>query len=570
MNKYEIIKDLGGGSYGTVYEGINKKTSEKVAIKKLKQKMDSWDDCMNQNEVYFLRKLNHPNIIKLIEVIREPNSDISFVFEFCECNLYEYITTHLKRKKAIQEDKIQNIIYNIARGLSYMHSENIMHRDLKPENILISLNDIHIMNNTIKIKIADFGAAKEIPEFKNEALTEYICTRWYRAPECALRSKNYDEKIDIWALGCIMAELYSLKPLFPGQSEFDQIDKIVRILGTPSYEEWPEGYRLMENLNMKFPQYNRKNLKNILFDICDEAIDFLEYIFQYDSGKRPSANDLLKHPYLSKNFNKNKVDINSFRSQSRKEHLYPLKDNTINNIYKNVSINNQIPYNYKVLLNEENNNNNNKVNSPTFMLPQIKNKSINISNSRFNNEEIFFNKNPYERSKSSIIEKMNNSNNINENNIYNKYNTNIVKNNNYEYSKFSNYENESKDLSNINKMLSNNLMINQNNYDNIYNYNKNNKGNYLPFKNDYNSKNNNAFSSIAKNEIVQNKQFLFNKYIDKQKETINNADIFHNIMPKIRKHNNNYNIFNDNKNYGYNNNNKDGTYRSFFATRYNL
>ena len=101
--------------------------------------MDSWDDCMNQNEVYFLRKLNHPNIIKLIEVIREPNSDVSFVFEFCDCNLYEYITNHRKRKKAIPEDKIQNIIYNITCGLSYMHSENIMHRDLKPENILISL-----------------------------------------------------------------------------------------------------------------------------------------------------------------------------------------------------------------------------------------------------------------------------------------------------------------------------------------------------------------------------------------------------------------------------------------------
>ena len=570
MNKYEIIKDLGGGSYGTVYEGINNETNEKVAIKKLKQKMDSWDDCMNQNEVYFLRKLNHPNIIKLIEVIREPNSDISFVFEFCECNLYEYITNHRKRKKAIQEDKIQNIIYNIARGLSYMHSENIMHRDLKPENILISLNDINIKNNIIKIKIADFGAAKEIPQYKDESLTDYICTRWYRAPECVLKSKHYDEKIDVWALGCIMAELYNLRPLFPGQSEFDQIDKIVRILGTPSYEEWPEGYRLMENLNMKFPQYNKKNFKSLFFDISDEAIDFMEYIFQYDSAKRPSANDLLKHPYLNNNLNTNKMEINSFRSQSRKEHLYPLKDNNINNIYKNVSINSQIPYNYQNILNEDNNYNN-KANSPIFMLPQIKNKSINLSNSRFNDEDIFYNKKPGGRSKSSIIEKMKNSNNINENNTYNVYNTNIIKNNNHEFSKFSNYENESKELSNINNILENNIK-NMNNYDNIYNYNKRNKKSYIPFKNDNKSTINNAFSSVAKNEIVQNKPFLYNRYIEKQKETINNADIFHNVIPKIRQYsnnNNNYNMFNYNKNLGYNNN-QENNYRSFFATRYNL
>lgn len=145
-----------------------------------------------------------------------------------------------------------------------MHSQNIMHRDLKPENILISLDNINMDNNAIKI--ADFGTAKEVPKYKNDSLTDYICTRWYRAPECVLKSKNYDEKIDIWALGCIMAELYNLKPLFPGQSAFDQINKIVYVLGTPSYEDWPEGYRLMQDLNMKFPE-NIKKILEIIFMI---------------------------------------------------------------------------------------------------------------------------------------------------------------------------------------------------------------------------------------------------------------------------------------------------------------
>ena len=561
MNKYEIIKDIGGGSYGTVYEGINKETNTKVAIKKLKQKIDSWEDCMNQNEVYFLRKLTHPNIIKLIEVIREQNSDISFVFEFCDCNLYEYITNHRKRKKIIPEEKIQNIIYNITCGLSYLHSSNIMHRDLKPENILISTSNLNIKNNAIKI--ADFGTAKEIPQYKNNSLTDYICTRWYRAPECVLKSKNYDEKIDIWALGCIMAELYNLKPLFPGQSEFDQIEKIVKILGTPKYDQWPEGYRLMENLNMQFPNCNRKDLRNLFFDISDEGINFLEYIFQYDPAKRPSANDLLGHPYLNNNLSLNKIDKNTYRSQSRKENLMPLKEFT--NMYKNSSINNPTFYNYKII-SEEKKDYSNKVNSPTFFLPQINNsRSINASSPRFNNEESFFKKNSQGRSKSSVVEQAKNLNNINNNNIYNNYNNRL--NNNYNLQEIENQE-----LSSINKILDNNIINMQNNYNNLYN-NKRNRNLYIPFRSNYNANNNNAFSSVAKNDIVQNNNsLLFKNFIGKPKEISNNDDIFHNIIPKIGRftnNNKNYYIFNENKNTGLNNN-QENKYRSFFATRYNL
>ena len=572
MNKYEIIKDIGGGSYGTVYEGIDKKTNKKVAIKKLKQKIDSWEECMNQNEVYFLRKLIHPNIISLIEVIREPNSDISFVFEFCDCNLYEYITNHRKRKKIIPEDKIQNIIYNITNGLSYLHSQNIMHRDLKPENILVSINDLNVKNNSIKI--ADFGTAKEIPQYKNESLTDYICTRWYRAPECVLKSKNYDEKIDIWALGCIMAELYSLKPLFPGESEFDQINKIVKILGTPNYEEWSEGYRLMQNLNMQFPQSTKKNFRNLFFDISDEGIDFLEYIFQYDSTKRPSANDLLKHPYLNNNLSlsRNKGEINSYRSQSRKENSIHLKD--VNSNYKNFSMNNPTFYNYKLVPDEKKDYN--RIDSPTFILPQISNKSINANSSRFNNEGIFYNKKSNGRSKSTIIvEQNNNYNNINaNNNIYSTYNNNAMNGSYYNISGFSNFERENEELSNINKLIDNNILNMQNNYDNIYN-NKKNKNNYISFNKNNNNINNSAFSSLAKNEIVQTNPLLFNIYRGKQKDSSNNEDIFHNIIPKADRYSinkNNYYMFNEknnSNNIGYINN-QDGQYRSFFGTRYNL
>ena len=122
MNKYEIIKDIGVGTFGTVYEAINKITNEKVAIKKLKQKIDSWEKCLNQNEVYFLRKLNHPNIVKLLEVIREKNDDISLVFEYCDYNLYELIKTYKRKQMSISESKIKNIIYSLTLGLSHIHN----------------------------------------------------------------------------------------------------------------------------------------------------------------------------------------------------------------------------------------------------------------------------------------------------------------------------------------------------------------------------------------------------------------------------------------------------------------
>ena len=154
-----------------------------------------------------------------------------------------------------------------------------MHRDLKPENILM------IINNNL-IKIADFGTAKEIPEYKNNSLTDYVCTRWYRAPECTLKSNNYNEKIDVWAIGCIMAELYTLKPLFPGIDEFDQLNKILKIVGTPEYNEWPEGYTLVQKLNIRLPSYNKSNLKQYVFNANDDAIDFLEFIFQLNPDKK--------------------------------------------------------------------------------------------------------------------------------------------------------------------------------------------------------------------------------------------------------------------------------------------
>jgi serine/threonine protein kinase len=293
MNKYELIRVIGDGTYGIVYEGKNKETKEKVAIKKLKQKYRTLEECKNKIEIKILEKLYHDNIIHLKEVARDFNGEISYIFEYCDCNLLEFIETHKEKNKKIPEQIIREIILQITKGLKYLHSKNYFHRDLKPENILLILNKYDLNNLTnninesgIKVKIADFGTAKKIPTKDALTITEYVCTRWYRSPECVLRTDNYDEKSDIWALGCIMAELYKLGAIFPGENEFDQINQIFKILGTPTKSKWPWGYTQAENLGIKFPVYYKKDLKEILGYIGQDGINLLNEIFQFDSKKK--------------------------------------------------------------------------------------------------------------------------------------------------------------------------------------------------------------------------------------------------------------------------------------------
>ena len=146
MKKYEIIREIGDGTYGIVYEGINKENNQKVAIKRLKQKYKSLEECLSKIEVKVLEKLNHENIVQLKEVIRDKKGQVSYIFEYCDCNLYEFIESHKENKKYIPEPVIREIVFQIARGMKYMHSNQYFHRDLKPENILIILNNYNLNN----------------------------------------------------------------------------------------------------------------------------------------------------------------------------------------------------------------------------------------------------------------------------------------------------------------------------------------------------------------------------------------------------------------------------------------
>ncbi|XP_063215761.1 serine/threonine-protein kinase dyf-5 isoform X2 [Bacillus rossius redtenbacheri] len=284
MNRYITLNQLGDGTYGSVVLGQRIDTGEKVAIKRMKRKYYSWDEAMNLREVKSLKKLSHANLVKLKEVIRE-NDTLYFVFEYMKENLYQLIKD---RDKLFPEPVVRNMTYQVLQGLAFMHRHGYFHRDMKPENLLCMGPDL--------VKIADFGLAREIRS--RPPYTDYVSTRWYRASEVLLHSTSYGSPIDLWAVGCIMAELYTFRPLFPGNSEIDQIFKICSVLGTPDKRDWPEGYQLAGAMNFKFPQFSAVPLSSVVPSAGKEGITLMSKLLAWNPGHRPTAQEALRHPYF--------------------------------------------------------------------------------------------------------------------------------------------------------------------------------------------------------------------------------------------------------------------------------
>ncbi|KAM8860198.1 serine/threonine-protein kinase ICK-like [Spinachia spinachia] len=284
MNRYTTIRQLGDGTYGSVILGRSLESGELVAIKKMKRKFYSWEECMNLREVKSLKKLNHANVIKLKEVIRE-NDHLYFIFEYMKENLYQLMKD---RSRLFPESAVRNIMFQILQGLTFIHKHGFFHRDMKPENLLCMGPEL--------VKIADFGLAREIRS--RPPYTDYVSTRWYRAPEVLLRSTSYSSPIDQWAVGCIMAELYTLRPLFPGSSEVDTIFKVCTVLGTPKKNDWPEGYHLASAMNFRWPQFVPSNLKTLIPNASPEAIHLMTDLLQWDPKKRPASAQAIRYSYF--------------------------------------------------------------------------------------------------------------------------------------------------------------------------------------------------------------------------------------------------------------------------------
>merc|ERR1719329_930344 len=222
-----FIKKVGSGAYGTVASFEDKRNGKKMAVKKI---TDAFHDLIDGKrilrEVKLLRSFRHDNIISILDMYPPDTpdfDDIYIVTDLMETDLHRVIYS----KQVLNDEHHQYFAYQILRGLLYLHSANVVHRDLKPANILV--------NKNCDLKICDFGLARGFGvEDDDPTLTDYVVTRWYRAPEVVLLASEYTKSIDVWSVGCILCELIGRKPIFTGKDHLDQIKKILAVIGTPS------------------------------------------------------------------------------------------------------------------------------------------------------------------------------------------------------------------------------------------------------------------------------------------------------------------------------------------------
>lgn len=316
MNEYSILGKIGEGSYSKVFKVQKSHSSEYFAMKVLNIRYRTLDEVFKCQEVLVMARLaNHPNILGLRDVIFEPlKKRLSLVVELAECSMLDMIDPKSKRPNLTLNDCL-HLTYQLLSAISHVHSEGYIHRDIKPENCLVN-------SKTMELKLADFGSAKE-PSNGDTPLTEYIATRWYRAPECLLTPGNYGPGIDIWAVGCVLYELMTKKPLFPGANAIDQLKRIHAVVGEPSAETLSRMHASKSKINElnkvshKADQYFSFSsskpscplgFRKLLPNVPNDVIDLLERLLAYVPSDRITASEALNHRafnLLNNNINRN-------------------------------------------------------------------------------------------------------------------------------------------------------------------------------------------------------------------------------------------------------------------------
>ena len=311
LRRYEAVQKLGKGAYGIVWKATDRKTDKTVALKKIFDAFQNATDAQRTfREVNFLFQMGgHENIVSLLSVLRADNDrDLYLIFEYMETDLHATI-----RANILEEIHKQYIMYQAFKALMYMHSAKLVHRDMKPANLLL--------NSDCLMKVADFGLARSLlysdvePEDpKRDVLTDYVATRWYRAPEILLSSSTYGIEVDLWSLGCIFAEMIGGKPAFCGASTLNQIEKIVEHPGFPEEYTDPDAERILDssfarkmldslNLPDNFPRVpksidqQKEAWRRMYPQAGEDAIDLLASLLQIDPRKRLKATEGLTHPF---------------------------------------------------------------------------------------------------------------------------------------------------------------------------------------------------------------------------------------------------------------------------------
>ncbi|EAS34069.3 CMGC/RCK/MAK protein kinase [Coccidioides immitis RS] len=327
-DRFEVIRQIGDGSFGSVVVARVRtagshvaKRGTMVAIKTMKKTFESFSSCLELREVIFLRTLpHHPHLVPALDIFRDPLSKkLHICMEYMDGNLYQLMKA--RDHKCLDGKSVKSILFQILSGLDHIHAHNFFHRDIKPENILVSgsapfesvLGRYATPPSTppnYTVKIADFGLARET--HSKVPYTTYVSTRWYRAPEVLLRAGEYSAPVDMWAIGAMAVEIATLKPLFPGGNEVDQVWRVCEIMGSPGnwYNksgakvgggEWKDGIRLAQKLGFSFPKMAPHSLESILQPPQWPASlsHFVTWCLMWDPKNRPTSTQAINHEYFA-------------------------------------------------------------------------------------------------------------------------------------------------------------------------------------------------------------------------------------------------------------------------------
>ncbi|CAF96290.1 unnamed protein product [Tetraodon nigroviridis] len=316
LETYIKLDKLGEGTYATVFKGRSKLTDNLVALKEIRLEHEEGAPCTAIREVSLLKDLKHANIVTLHDIVHTDKS-LMLVFEYLDKDLKQYMDDC---GNIMNMHNVKIFLFQILRGLSYCHKRKVLHRDLKPQNLLI--------NERGELKLADFGKrgrgvdpvipaqpgflshhpcfdlgvflpglarAKSVP---TKTYSNEVVTLWYRPPDVLLGSSEYSTQIDMWGVGCIFYEMAAGRPLFPGSTVEDELHLIFRLLGTPTEENWPGISSIEEFKSYNFPKYKPQPIINHAPRLDSEGLELLLSFLRYESKRRISAEDSMKHSYF--------------------------------------------------------------------------------------------------------------------------------------------------------------------------------------------------------------------------------------------------------------------------------
>ena len=295
-SRYKPLGCLGVGAYGIVCAAKDIKNGHKVAIKKIPRAFEVVTIAKRTlRELRILRHFKHDNIICVREIMQPPSdlssfSDVYVVLDLMETDLHHIIHSN----QPLSDEHTRYFLYQILRGLKYIHSANVLHRDLKPSNLLVKAN--------CELKIGDFGMARGLSSSTEEHsmfMTEYVATRWYRAPELMLSLSEYTYSLDMWSVGCICAELLGRRQLFPGKDYLEQLNLILSVVGTPTEEVLSNiGSVRVKSYLAQLPRREKVKMDVLYPGAHSDALNLLDRMLQLKPSDRIEVEDALAHPYL--------------------------------------------------------------------------------------------------------------------------------------------------------------------------------------------------------------------------------------------------------------------------------